>query len=204
MKAGASLCAVLGDVVGSRRAPDRAEVHNRLQGAVALVGGQITVGDEFQARYATLGEAIAAALRVRLELWPHVDVRFGIGRGAILDLDEQRAIQDGPAWWAARAAIDGVRAASQTRALRSLRTAYRCPEDPAGEAAVNAALALRDQMLAAASDRSVRLFTGLVAGHTQADLAGTEGISRSAVSQQVGRQGVGALLHAQALLAELP
>ena len=73
-----------------------------------MTGLRVTVGDEFQGTYATLGEAVEAALRVRLALLPEVDTRFGLGRGEVTVLDARRGIEDGPGWWAARAAIEEV------------------------------------------------------------------------------------------------
>lgn len=96
---------VIGDVVGSRRAADRSALHRRTATALQQVAdGSIdapafTVGDEFQGSYPTVGAAIDAAMRVRLLLAPEVDVRFGIGWGAITILDSDAGIQDGPAWW---------------------------------------------------------------------------------------------------------
>ena len=89
MKDQASRCVVIGDLVGSRAAPNRRALHLAVEKALvranaavpAVTELRITVGDEFQGAYATLGAAIEAALRVRLELLPGADVRVGIGRG---------------------------------------------------------------------------------------------------------------------------
>ena len=71
----ASPCVVIGDLVGSRSVPDRREVHRVLEKALVAVNAlvpamtelRVTAGDEFQGSYRTLGAAIDAALRVRLE-----------------------------------------------------------------------------------------------------------------------------------------
>src|SRR6478672_7826292 len=107
MKDRASRCVVIGDLVGSRSAPNRRALHRAIERAL-VSALRITVGDEFQGAYATLGAAIEAALRVRLELLPGADVRVGIGRGPVQLLDAERGIEDGPGWWAARAAIEAV------------------------------------------------------------------------------------------------
>ena len=107
-------------MVGSRHAADRADLHQRLTAALraaattAIDPPAFTVGDEFQGSYQTVGDAIDAALRMRLAVAPGIDVRFGIGWGEVTVLDEQTRIQDGPAWWAAREAIaaDGDDAAA--------------------------------------------------------------------------------------------
>src|SRR3954454_2775101 len=106
MKAEASSKATLiGDVVRSRDAADRRALHRNLTTALtAIADGSIdvpafTVGDEFQGSYPTVGQAIAAALSVRLAIAPDVDVRFGIGWGPATVLDHDTGIQDGPGWW---------------------------------------------------------------------------------------------------------
>src|ERR1700712_223622 len=93
---------VIGDVVGSRSAADRGALHRAITSAladaaeVAIEPPVLTVGDEFQGVYRTVGEAIDAALSIRLALAPGVDIRFGIGWGAITVLDDATGIQDGP------------------------------------------------------------------------------------------------------------
>lgn len=224
MKDQASRCVVIGDLVGSRGAPNRRALHRAVEKALVSVNAavpavtelRITVGDEFQGAYDTLGAAIEAALRVRLELLPSADVRVGIGRGPVQLLDAERGIEDGPGWWAARAAIEAVEQAAARAATRHLRTAYQpAPElvgaplpDGSGRGAdadaVNAALLCRDHLVGSLSDRSVRLLRGLMDPHTtQSELATLEGISASAVSQRVRADGIGAVLAAEDLLRGL-
>ena len=204
LKAPASRCVLIGDVVRSRATTDRQALHDALEAALAaadaavppVTGLRVTVGDEFQGTYATLGEAVEAALRVRLALLPDVDTRFGLGRGEVTVLDARRGIEDGPGWWAARAAIEEVDEVAGRAATRLARTAYRAapPGDalhtgdggvtgdggdaadaggsvPPGptdpsEHAVNAALLCRDHLVGSLSDRSIRLLRGLMDPHT--------------------------------------
>ena len=224
MKDHASRCVVIGDLVGSRGAPNRRALHRAVEKALVSVNAavpavtelRITVGDEFQGAYDTLGAAIEAALRVRLQLLPSADVRVGIGRGPVQLLDAERGIEDGPGWWAARAAIEEVEQAAARAATRHLRTAYRPapellgargptrPDRGADADAVNAALLCRDHLVGSLSERSVRLLRGLMDPHTtQSELATLEGISASAVSQRVRADGIGAVLAAQDLLRGL-
>src|SRR6476620_5870257 len=133
MKDRASRCVVIGDLVGSRSAPNRRALHRAVEKALvsanaavpAVTELRITVGDEFQGAYATLGAAIEAALRVRLELLPTADVRVGIGRGPVQLLDAERGIEDGPGWWAARSAIEAVEQAAGRPATCAPRTTRR-------------------------------------------------------------------------------
>lgn len=201
---------LLGDVVASRTATDRGELHRHLGGLLdeangrwtPLVPFRITLGDEFQARFATVGEALRATLWLRLTLRPHSDLRHGVGWGPVEVLDEDPPVEDGPGWWAARDAIDFAKAEATRPAMRLLRTAYRRAEgyDGPDPAAVNAALVCRDHLVGSASARSGRLLLGLLEGRTQAELAEQEGISPSAVSQRIRHDGLAAVLAADDLL----
>lgn len=210
----ASPCVVIGDLVASRTATDRRAVHDALAGALeeteravpSLRGLGVTVGDEFQGAYATLGAALDAALRVRLLLLPAADVRVGVGRGAATVLDPERGVEDGPAWWAARDAVDAVEAQAERAPTRLLRTGFRDAAGPGALAdAVNATLLCRDHLVGSMSQRSLRLLRGLMDPDiTQAQLAEREGVSASAVSQRVRVDGIGAVLAAHDLLRGLP
>jgi hypothetical protein len=196
-----SRATLIGDVVGSRAFADRRGLHRRVTAALAVVAETaldapvLTVGDEFQGAYPTVGLAIDAALTLRLTLAPHVDVRFGLGWGPVTALDEESRIQDGPGWWAARAAIEWTATTQQQPGMTRVRTAFR--NDTAAGAdpqAVNAALMCRDHLLGLLDTRSLRIFAGLRDGRTKKELAVSEGISASAVSQRAGRDGLDLLL----------
>ena len=215
MKNNASRCTLIGDIVGSRGSVDRADLHRAVEAALrqvddavpSLTGLRVTVGDEFQGSYATLGEALDAGLRVRLALLPDVDTRVGIGRGSVTTLDPDRGIEDGPGWWAARSAVEAAEEAAAKPATRHVRTALRvaASEDDTAVDAVNAALLCRDHLVGSCSERSIRLLRGLMQPHTtQGDLATLEGISPSAVSQRVRADGLGAVLAAHDLLRRMP
>ena len=213
MKAWASPCVVIGDVVASREAVDRQRVHDHLVEVLATVralvpperGMRVTVGDELQGVYRTLGEALEATFLLRLHALPEVDVRIGVGRGDVTVLEEERGIEDGPGWWAARDAVEAAEQAAERAATRTLRTAYRSADPDPQQDAVNAALLCRDHLVGSVSERSVRLLRGLMEPDTtQAELAAREGISASAVSQRVRTDGLGAVLAAQQLLRRLP
>jgi DNA-binding Lrp family transcriptional regulator len=53
------------------------------------------------------------------------------------------------------------------------------------------------------SERSAMLLRGLVEGRTQRELAEAEGVSASAVSQRVRRDGLGIVLRSDELLEEV-
>jgi len=209
VKPDAFTATLIGDVVGSRSHPDRARLHTRLRTALAeatteaLEPPTLTVGDEFQGTYLRIGAAIDAALTLRLQLAPDVDIRFGIGWGAITKLDADTGIQDGPGWWAARDAIEWTAATQRRGGLTHIRTAVRIAPDTGHigtAAAVNAALMCRDQLLGSLDERSLRLLAGLRAGLSKKELAMNEGISASAVSQRANRDGLHVILSACAEL----
>ena len=108
--------------------------------------------------------------------------------------------------------------AQQQGATELVRTAYRNaenaenaedPENPEapstgpGEPEITAALLCRDHLVGSLDDRSKRILIGLLAGRTQADLAAAEGISASAVSQRIRRDGIALILAAHTQLKEV-
>lgn len=202
---------VIGDLVGSRSAADRSSLHASLLQALDEVNGHlapvrplhVTAGDEFQGVFASLGAALTATLLVRLRLRPAHDVRHGVAWGPRTVLD-QSGIEDGPGWWAARAAIEAVHDAEQSAGSRHLRTAYRVAAefDGPGEGPVNAALVLRDERVSALSERSLSVLCGLLDGRSQKDIAEALSISPSAVSQRVRADGLAALVSAHELLGQ--
>ena len=210
---------LIGDVVRSRESPDREVLHRALTEVLAQANAtlapeadlRVTVGDEFQGTFATVGQALHATLWLRLHLAPRADLRHGVGWGAVQLLADEPRVEDGPGWWAARRAIEEAKAAAGRPATRALRTAYAREEgtnasveagpDPA---AVNAALICRDQVVGSVvgrgAERSVRLLRGALDGLTQVELAEQEGISASAVSQRLRRDGLAAVLVADELM----
>lgn len=207
------MATLIGDVVASRGAGDRSALHARLTALLDEVNTRfdpdtplrITVGDEFQGAFATLGEALQASLRLRVGLLPERDVRHGIGWGEVHVLQEEPRVEDGPGWWAAREAIHEVQQAEGHPGSRFRRTVFHAaPESPRSDAAVvDAALTLRDAAVGALSERSVSIVRGLLAGHTQKDLSASLGISASAVSQRVRTDGLAALVAADTKLGRV-
>lgn len=203
--------ALIGDVVGSRRASDRPALHRRVATALNQVANgaidppSFTVGDEFQGSYPTLGGAIDAALTVRLLLAPDVDVRFGLGWGAVTVLAADAGIQDGPGWWAAREAIQQTAETQRQPGFSLVRTTFRAAAETRTDVgAINAALICRDHLLGSLDERSLRIVRGLMTGRTKKELAAAEGVSPSAVSQRASRDGLDLIVVASQYLRELP
>lgn len=205
---------VIGDLVGSRKATDRAILHARLKDALretnavlpAATALAVTIGDEFQGSYDRLGDALHATLRVYLALMPDHPIRFGIGWGEVTVLDAE-GVEDGPGWWSARDAIVSVHTRQSRPATRGLTTAFEATPDqlaPATIDLVTASLLLRDQALATLSGTSKVILGRLLDDATQAEIAAELGISPSAVSQRTRRDGLHLLVAAEQRLAGLP
>ncbi|MFY9920795.1 MAG: SatD family protein [Mycobacterium sp.] len=202
---------LIGDVVGSRTFADRAGAHRLLNHALAGVVDDaidppaFTVGDEFQGAFPSVGLAIDAALSLRLAVAPEIDVRFGIGWGAVTMLDETAGIQDGPGWWAAREAIEWTASAQRQPGLALVRTSFRAAGETRTDLdAINAALICRDHLLGSLDDRSTRIVKALLENQTKKDIAAAEGISPSAVSQRSGRDGLDLIVVASEYLRGVP
>jgi DNA-binding CsgD family transcriptional regulator len=119
-----------------------------------------------------------------------VDVRCGLGAGEIDLIDGTRTplVQDGPAWWSAREALEELARPRRQAA----RTWYVGP----GADGAMAFLLVRDTLVDRLGERGHRLLAGALRGRTQAELAAAEGIGRSTVSHHFAR-GVGAVSEAQ-------
>lgn len=203
--------AIIGDLVGSRRSGSRSAVQGALLAALEATSAVVppvdrleaTVGDEFQGVYADLAQATLATLFVRLHLPASVDARCGIGVGEreVYGADRTPMLQDGPAWWSARAALEAL---DQPNA-RSRRTWFDGGDIvSAAEATVmNAYLVTRDALVDRLNDRSRRMLRSALAGASQREIAVEEEISESAVSQAFAK-GVSAVRDAQQMLGSRP
>jgi SatD family (SatD) len=207
--------AVLGDVVASRRHPDAERRRERIAKALDLANERLgsvqpltpTIGDEFQGLFDDLVSALEATLVVRSSLLGEVDVRFGIGSGALFAFDPARSPfeQDGPAWWSAREAVDQVRDLAQRQEWpRGVRTRW---VDAEGRpqlqvAAVNAFLQCRDELVAAMDPRDAAALLGLLGDEPLSRIAEAEGVSPSALSQRAIRGGLYAIRRAHLELRE--
>jgi len=206
---------LIADIVRSRDLPDRSAAQaaifeafsqaENLDAPVSPVWS--TVGDEFQLVLPTVGAAVRTTVVVRLALPDGVDLRFGLGLGETWEVDSRGAstIQDGPGWWAARRAIDEAHRRQDTGSpyLRSWFVDSSEPPALTVERMINAHLLLRDMTVSAMNPRQRRIALGTLLGRTQSELAAAEGITQSAVSQNLARSGAGALVASVDLLREL-
>lgn len=207
------VAAVIGDLVASRAAGARGALQARVTEVIERVNRDVagiqplahTIGDEFQGLYADLPAAIEATLRIRLHLRGTTDVRFGIGWGSLEVFDPKSLPfqQDGPAWWAARDALDAIaKAQRQREAPRGWRTAISGDVLGDGVHLLTAFLICRDEIMDGFDERDARIMVGLLEGQTQAELAESEGVTQSAVAQRITKNGTHALLRSHRLLKE--
>jgi hypothetical protein len=211
--------AVLADIVRSRELTDRGRGQAAAEDAFArvehdLLAGEAgapyapavqpfrsTVGDEFQGVYADLADALARVLLIRLTLPDDLDCRFGLGSGWIAPVPsaDRDDLQDGSAWWSARAAIEAAHAL-QSGVAEGSRSWFVAADDDGDPAlprfapVVNAYLLARDQLVAELSGRARRSVYGALVGHRQVDVARELGVSQSAVSQARRRGPAAALV----------
>lgn len=208
-------CALVGDVVTSRRFLDEVALVDGLARILHVVNDQVpariplrlVVRDEFHAVYDHPHLALEATLRLRLltddlvlatvdEVEEAVDVRVGLGLGDVAASSD--GTPTGAAWMlASDARRDAQELAARSRWPSSLRTVLR-GGDGDHAAATNAYLLLQDQLLARmdASDR--RALRGLLDGERQVDIAADLGVSQPAVARRVRDRGALAIASALA------
>ena len=210
MKGFPKCVALLGDVVRSRDS-DRTRVHEALLNAIATCNKahppldplRVTVGDEVQGVYATLGQAVAAMLMLRDELLGTAEVRCGLGGGDVQVIDAKRGIQDGSAWWSAREAIERAETLSRQPGNRTSRTALidaRAVANPL----TDPVLRMVDAALASLNPGARRSWVHLRTGKDNATAAKLEGITPSANSQRINDHGLRPLAALVAALVALP
>ncbi|WP_460723046.1 SatD family protein [Microbacterium aureliae] len=199
--------AVIADIVGSRRLPDRDGAQLAIDDAVTRVESsqpsvqalRPTAGDELQGVYPDLPAALRAVLLLQLTLPEGIELRFGLGVGPVRTLASRSGdVPEGPGWWAAREAIGAVSAMQKRTAPHARTWIVGAPrEDEAVSHSIpfaNAYLLARDELVGQMSERSRRLVLGRCLGATQAQLARSEGITQPAVSQALSAAGASAVI----------
>ena len=220
--------AVIADIVGSRTLTNRADAQRIFEAALERAGEGLallqapypTVGDEFQAVAYTLEDALLLTLRAQLLLPPQLQLRFGIGAGRIEEFAsgvhrqapargrgaESAALQDGSAWWAARAAINRAHDVqdSSNPFIRTWFMAHASVESEFSsrcQTCINAMLSLRDHSILKLSARHRRITASLLLGKTQVEIARVEKLSQQAISDFARGTGAG-LIQSSLIIAE--
>ena len=220
--------AVIADIVGSRTLTNRADaqrifeaaLERASEGLALLQAPYSTVGDEFQAVAYTLEDALLLTLRAQLLLPPQLQLRFGIGAGRIEEFAsgvhrqapargrgaDSAALQDGSAWWAARAAINRAHDVqdSSNPFIRTWFMAHASVESEFSshcQTCINAMLSLRDHSILKLSARHRRITASLLLGKTQVEIARVEKLSQQAISDFARGTGAG-LIQSSLIIAE--
>ena len=213
--------AVIADIVGSRTLTNRTEAQGIFEAALGdaseglalLQAPYPTVGDEFQAVAYTLEDA-------QLLLPAPLQLRFGIGAGQIEEFSsgvqrlapersrgsESAQLQDGSAWWAARAAINRAHDVqdSSNPFIRTWFMAHTSVESAFSshcQTCINALLSLRDHAILKLSARHRRITAELLLGKTQVEIARAEKLSQQAISDFARGTGAG-LIQSSLIIAE--
>lgn len=202
-----SCVALLGDLVDSRHS-DRPAAHAALVDAIEQANAKVpqldalrvTVGDELQGVYATMGDAFAASFELRNILSGTTDIRFGLGGGEVRVVDADRGIQDGSAWILAREAVESAEAADSD--APGIRTAIRDSRDEANPL-TEPTSQLIDAELHRLGDGPRASLTALWDGLDNQSSAEALGISPSANSQRVRTNALRPLIAAMRGLAAL-
>lgn len=189
--------ALIVDIVGSRALADRDAAQERtlhsLQQAEERwrprVPAYATVGDEFQAVFSSVEQAIFSTTVLLLLLPAELELRFGLGVGddRVLEASGAIAIRDGSAWWRAREAIDAVKRAEQSG--RSQARSGFVHDGGTDEKSIRGLLLLRDHIIGGMRPRDRRIAVAGLDDVPQAKTAAAEGIGQSAVSQIWHRSG---------------
>ena len=220
--------AVIADIVGSRTLTNRTEAQgiyeaalgDASEGLALLQAPYPTVGDEFQAVAYTLEDALLLTLRAQLLLPAPLQLRFGIGAGQIEEFSsgvqrlapersrgsESVQLQDGSAWWAARAAINRAHDVqdSSNPFIRTWFMAHASVESAFSshcQTCINALLSLRDHAILKLSARHRRIPAELLLGKTQVEIARAEKLSQQAISDFARGTGAG-LIQSSLIIAE--
>lgn len=202
-----SCVALLGDLVDSRHS-DRPAAHAALVDAIEQANAKVpqldalrvTVGDELQGVYATMGDAFAASFELRNILSGTTDIRFGFGGGEVRVVDADRGIQDGSGWILAREAINTAEeSADDTPGIRSAVRDERPEANPLTEPMSQ----LVDAELHRLGEGPRASLTAMWDGLDNKSSAKLLGISASANSQRVRTNAIRALVEAMHALTRL-
>lgn len=181
--------AVITDIIGSRKLPSsqRRTLQRRLEGlieqwnhdysAFLAAAFVITTGDEFQALFTSTDCVVNWIWDMETNL--SVDVRIGIGRGALTtDLRPVAIGMDGPVWHSARHAIELAHANAW---LGGVFNGFGESEDQILNGLARLTRRLRETMTA----RQKEVIGLLREGTTQTDVAHQLGITKQSVHEHV-------------------
>jgi len=198
--------ALVGDVVHSRRQPDRAALQRRLTALLADLGAELgddalvaplelTGGDEVQGLFRRAGAVVQVIRAVAEELHP-VRVVHGIGFGSLsTDLAERPTLMDGPCFHRARAGLERARKGR----LWVVAQGFGAPWDEA----LTAMFTLMDAIRARWTPRQAAFIRAARRAERQLDVARAFEVSPSVVSESLSAASFRAVLAGERAVAAL-
>jgi DNA-binding CsgD family transcriptional regulator len=198
----ATYLAIIGDVIRSRQAADRASLQARLAEALGGLNDNpraglasrfvLTIGDEFQGLLASPEGLVVILSTLRMAAHPQ-ELRFGLGIGGLATPLQPEAIgMDGPCFHLARAAIERAEARGTGIEVNS------AAPDPTFDVYAILYAALR----AGWTERQRQVLDLALAGMSGRDIAARLNISPSAVSQHLSAANHDAVAAATAMWLE--
>lgn len=184
--------AVIADIVGSRKLPDRGGTQKKLKGILEAVNQEsdglaspytITLGDEFQAVYRQARGMFRHFWQILTALHP-IRVRFSIGVGEIVtDINPEQALgMDGPAFHCARRGIE--------EELPQADAFFLVEGGVERENFINNSLALVSQFARTWKKNRLDILHLMYEGHDAAEIAGRLDLSLRAVYKNIEKGGL--------------
>lgn len=195
-------CAIIGDIKESRTIKKRSELQKKLNDVLGQINEvfadeikspfQITLGDEFQGLLIRPDSVLEIIDSIKIQIFPYA-MRFGIGLGEMhTEVLEMTSLgSDGPAYYAARDAVDRLkkiqRQYGQIKSdicLISYNKEIPCLE------VINALLALCYQLESSWSEKQREVIVKMVLhDYTQYEVAEQVGVNPSTVNRRLSASG---------------
>ncbi|MCH8530259.1 MAG: SatD family protein [Saccharospirillum sp.] len=186
---------LIADIVASRQLPDRKAVQQQLRQCLAELNQHhsglvspytITLGDEFQAVFASADGVFKDITHIMVALSP-VRIRFALAVGEITTaINPDQAIgMDGPAFYLARAGIEGLKKIDELLAIGS--------DDEHPCELLSASLALLNHHLTKWKTHRFDTLLGLMSEQPVAEIARRLDVSEQAVYKNIRTGGLEAV-----------
>lgn len=178
---------LIGDVLGSKQLPERAQFQRRLKAALHSLNSRrktivspytLTLGDEFQAVYRDASGAFADIFTLLAQVAP-VQARFALAAGEIVTpINSHQSIgMDGPAFHRARIRLEKLKGQGRLLGLHDTGDPrWRLPAS---------SLAVLSGLIEGWRQKRLQLFAGVLSGASVVELAKQTGITTRAVNKNI-------------------
>jgi len=196
-------CAVIGDLVESRKITNRNVIQTKLQDILNSINDSftddivskftITIGDEFQGLLASPHSLLKIIDQIRNQLYP-VRVRLGVGWGNLAtNFDRERAIgADGPAYHAARKAVSELKLAGKkyNQPLQDIKIFFYNEKMNTSFQLVNALFSTCLYIENGWSDKQRETLSGIIYNNkTQIEIANDLRVGQSSIQRRLSSAG---------------